>query len=315
MKGKSADENKSNRQLLIAFVAIGTLALIALVFVLLFSALPAFGGNEIAVIPLKGEITNQKDFFSDSLTADEIVGLIDKADKDPSVGAILIDIDSPGGEVFASKQIVFKLREAKKPTFSYIESVGASGAYYVAAATDYIMADEDSLTGSIGAVWVLNDFQKLFDNLGIKVTILKDGKFKAIGSPFKELTDEEEQMLQSIISQTAQGFKQDVLEFREGKLSAAEFNAVADGRILTGKQALEKNLVDELLHTKEKSFERVAEIAGIKDHAVVYFGSGEKSFFSIFFESGKAFGAGFVSSLTGYNVSAADPLDNGAEFR
>ncbi|MFH1391497.1 MAG: signal peptide peptidase SppA [Candidatus Diapherotrites archaeon] len=257
---------------------------------------PGFVAPGIAIIPLKGEITNSTGSFSADLSADEIVQMLDDADNDSSIGAILIDIDSPGGGVVPSKQIVYKVRSVKKPVYSYINSSGASGAYYVASATDYIMADEDSITGSIGVISMILNFEKLFDDLGIGVTVLKEGEFKAIGSPFKELSEDEESILQSILIQIYEGFKEDVLEFRGDKLTRSQLDSVADGRILSGRQAFQKNLVDELL-TKEQAVDRAAELAGIKEPIIITYGKKDLSFLELFFSSGQAFGQGFISSI------------------
>jgi len=287
------------------FIWIGVAGIIILAFflIVLFSVGLSAGsllpGQQVAVIPLRGEISNNFDAFDSSLSASEIVDLIDEADSNPAVGAILIDIDSPGGEVVASKQIVYKLREVEKPTFSYIGSLGASGAYYVAAATDYIMLDEDSITGSIGVISIFTNFQELLEKVGIGVVVLKEGKFKDIGSPFKELTEEERQIMQSILNQVYNGFKEDVLEFRQGKISSSELDSVADGRILSGKQAFDINLADELIQ-KDKVRDRVAELAGLDNPTFITYFKETPSVYDFIFASGRAFGSGFFTSL---NVS------------
>jgi len=292
-------KNKNNG--LNLMMVAGLLALVIIfiaVLVLAFLFIPGepFMPQGIAIIPLKGEISNNVGSFDSTLSSDKIVELIEEAESNPSVGAIFIDIDSPGGGVVASKQIVYKIRASKKPVYSYINSVGASGAYYVAAATDYIMADEDSITGSIGVISIVLNFQELLDNIGVKVTILKEGKFKAIGSPFAEFTEEEQEIFQGILTQVFIGFKEDILEFRSGKLSQSTLESVADGRILSGRQALESNLVDELL-PKEQALNRAAELAGIKNPNYIYYEKTNLTFFDVLFESGRALGSGFVSSI------------------
>jgi len=293
--------DNTNTLILIGASAIILFILIVFAILLLFPIgtdfePTGFVAPGIAVIPLKGEITNITGSFSADLSADEIVQMLDDADNDSSIGAILIDIDSPGGSVVPSKQIVYKVRSVKKPVYSYINSSGASGAYYVASATDYIMADEDSITGSIGVISMVLNFEKLFDDLGIGVTVLKEGEFKAIGSPFKELSEDEESILQSILVQIYEGFKEDVLEFRGDKLTRSQLDSVADGRILSGRQAFQKNLVDELL-TKEQAVDRAAELAGIKEPIIINYKKDDLSFLELFFSSGQAFGQGFISSI------------------
>ncbi len=266
------------------------------------------GANGIAIIPLKGEISNEQQggLGSTSYTANDMVDLIDEAEKDPSVGAILIDIDSPGGEVVASKEIVHKIRDSKKPVYSYINSVGASGAYYIAAATSYIMADEDSITGSIGVISIGYNLEGLLEKIGVKADVLKVGKYKDMGSPYRGMTPDENELMQAILGQAYSNFRANVLEFRKGKLTAVQLDRVADGRILTGRQAYEKNLVDELM-PRQKAIDRAAELAGIKNPKTISYSQKEFSLYDLFFSSGKSFGSGFVSSL---NVSSAPPKIN-----
>ena len=144
---------------------------------------------------------------------------MEDSENNHSVGAIFIDVDSGGGEGVASKRIVYKVRSSCKTVYSYINSLGTSGAYGIAASADYIMADEDSITGSIGVISIFFNFQELLDELGIKVNIVKEGEFKAIGSPFKDLSEEEKEIIQTLLKDVHEGFKDDVLEFRNGKLS------------------------------------------------------------------------------------------------
>lgn len=281
--------------------AVAVVALIAVIILFAVFYISAGKGmdykpNGIAVIPVKGEIFSGADQYDGRLSSEEIVDIIDQADNDPSISVILLDIDSPGGEVVASKQIVYKILEAKKPVYSYINSLGASGAYYSASASDYIMADEDSITGSIGVISIFPNFQGLLQQLGIKVTILKEGKFKASGSEFKDFTPEEQKMWQKLLSETYQQFKSDVLEFRGGRLTEQELNAVADGRILSGRQALQANLVDELL-PKTSLYKRIGAREGIENPDPVYYGEKSFNISTLFMDSGRAFGLGLKSSL------------------
>lgn len=290
----------------IILVAAGILVVVVLVIILgvalLFfspdpSNLGAFVPSGIALIPLKGEITNEDSgSFVQNLTANRIAGLIDEAEKNPAVGAILLDIDSPGGEAVASKQIVYRIRQSSKPVYSYINSMGASGGYYVAASTDYIMADEDSLTGSIGAISVFLNFEELFNKIGVKASIIKEGDLKAMGNPFTEMTEREKEMFQVLLSEVYTKFRDDVLEFRAGKMTREELESIADGRVMSGRQAYKKHMVDELV-PRTKAIDRAAELAGIKNPQVINYGEQEFGLSRLFFESGKAFGSGFISSM------------------
>ncbi|MBU2477192.1 S49 family peptidase, partial [Candidatus Micrarchaeota archaeon] len=201
-----------NKLYLIVFAGLIFLVFFAVIISLAFSSFIPLEG-EIAVIPIKGEIVSSSDSFSYSMTSNEIASKIKEADEDPLIKAIFLDIDSGGGSVVATKEIVYAVREAKKPVVSYIGEVGASGAYYVAAASDLIIADEDSLTGSIGVISMTANLEGLMEKLGIKMQVLKEGEFKDMGSPFKELTPEEEQLLNEIILQASANFKNNILEF------------------------------------------------------------------------------------------------------
>jgi len=299
-KQDSANGKIFNWKILVASI-VGITALFIIFIILLsivMSNLPPISlkSNNIALIPLYGEIFSGRDDYDGRLSAEEIGDLIDKANNDPSIGAILLDIDSPGGEVVATKQIVYKIRESKKPVYSYINSMGASGGYYVASATNYIMADEDSITGSIGVISIFPNFQKLLENLGIKFNVLKEGDYKDIMSPFKDPDEKEKAMIQEILGETYKKFKSDVLSFRKGKMNEIDFDKVADGRILSGRQAFSAKLVDELVQ-KNHSIKRVGELAGLENPKPVYYGEKKFSFADLLFSSGKAFGSGIISSI------------------
>mgnify|MGYP001577203050 FL=1 len=294
--GKSEDKGK--KALLIVAVAFVVLA--ALSFMLFLAvAQTDFGGFEkkLAVIQVKGDIVMDSTDFSQSAGALGLVQQIDDADNDGSVSAIFFDIDSGGGEIVATHQVVEKIRETKKPTISYIGSVGASGAYYIAAATDYVIADPFSVTGSIGALWMLPNVKKLLDDFGVKMDVVRSGGLKALPNPFEEISPEQKQLISGMVSESFEQFKSDVLEFRGGKVSPQSLSQITDGRIISGKQALKMKLVDQLL-TREKAIKKAAEIAGIKGKpALKEFGAKRISLFDIFAQSGHAFADGIKSSL------------------
>ncbi|MFH1239793.1 MAG: signal peptide peptidase SppA [Candidatus Diapherotrites archaeon] len=252
---------------------------------------------KIAVIPVKGDIYFDKAMFSDALTADELIERIESAEHDPSINAILLEINSSGGEVVATKQVVEKLKQTKKPVVSWIASVGASGAYYIAATSDYIFADADSITGSIGVISMIMNYEGLMEKLGLEVEVLKEGEFKDMLSPFSDFDDKGKALLQEMIHESYLGFKNDVFELRNGKMNETAFDEIADGRILSGRQALKIGLIDEL-GTKEDALMKASELAGFsgKPIAINYAnsGSGLGSFFTT---AGFSFGQGFKEGL------------------
>ena len=291
---------ENNKKLVVIAGAI-VLVIIALLAVLLvFASLfpgPGFG-NEVGVIPIKGTISLEKDSCSQSMDALAVVEKIDEASKDPTVKVIFLDIDSGGGSIVATKQIVNKVRNTDKPVVAYIGEVGASGAYYVAAASDYIIADADSITGSIGVIWVSLDVNKLLDDFGIKPIVMKKGTYKDIGSMYREMTDDEKKLLQTMIDDSFTQFRGDVYEFRKDKgLELSKLDSVADGRIISGRQAFQLKLVDEL-SSREAAIKKAAQIGGIKGEPVVKsYENKAISLADLFFTSGQSFAKGFSSSL------------------
>ncbi len=285
-------------------LSLASLVALAVIVLILSAAIPSgllFGPalfeKSIAVIPVKGEIFSSTGGYSSSYTAEELVAIIDDAGNDPTIGVIFLDIDSPGGGVVATKQIVAKIRQVDKPVIAYIGDVGASGGYYIAAAADEIIADEDSLTGSIGVISMVYEMVELLDNLGVKVTTITAGKNKDIGSPFSELTEGQRNMLQEIVNQALEGFKEDIIEFRGNKLDMEVFDELTDGRILSGRQALEAGLIDDV-GTKEYAFEKAAELGGITGEPILeIYGKQGLTLFDVFTQAGSSFGDGISSRM------------------
>ncbi|MBN2067384.1 MAG: signal peptide peptidase SppA [Candidatus Diapherotrites archaeon] len=283
-------------------VLIGLAALISSLVVLS----PSIGlfSNKIAVIPLKGSIESEKTAFASELSASEIVERLEDAKDDPSVAAIFLDIDSPGGSIVATKQVVAAVRDAKqeKPVVSWIGDLGASGAYYVAAASDCIIADEDSLTGSIGVVSVVLSIEGFLEELGIDANVLTAGSHKAMGSLFEDLDEGDAAILQEILENAFSHFKRDIAEFRSGKLNLPLFDEVTDGRVLSGEQALSVGLIDGL-GTRQHAIDKAAELAGIKSPVLADFGEKSVSLFDMFGDAGYSFGFGVRQGF----LESADP--------
>lgn len=208
-------------------------------------------GN-IAIIKVWGPITltSSQGLFSENVaSSNEIVSLIEKADKNNMIKAIILDINSPGGSPVASDEISLAIKNANKPVISVIREIGASGAYWVASSSDYIFANRMSITGSIGAYSSFLEFSGLFDDYNISYNIIKSGKFKDLGSPFKEMTAEERHLLQQRIDIIHDFFVQEIANNRN--LSYEHVDKVADGMFHLGNQALELKLIDELGSIKD----------------------------------------------------------------
>lgn len=216
------------------------------VFTLVFIALHASGrqagihtfGDKIGVVDLDGVIVDP------SQVVEDIRGFAD----DDSIKAIIIHVNSPGGGVAASEEIyreVKRVRDEKhKRIVSSIETVGASGAYYVSSATNRIYADSGSVVGSIGVIAEWVNYGDLMRWAKLKPEVLKVGQFKDTGDPTRELTPAERQYMQGLIDNMYGQFVQAVADGRHAK--ASDIKSIADGRVWTGEQAMGLHLIDQI---------------------------------------------------------------------
>ncbi len=230
----------------------------------------------IALIEIKGEINEDH--------ATEIVKLINKADKDSSIKAIVFEINSPGGTVLASKEIANAIKSTKKPTVAWITETGASGAYWVASAADKIVADETSIVGSIGVIGSYLQFSRLFDKYGITYERLVSGKYKDAGSPYKELTEDEESYILSKINSLKEMFVVAVAENRN--LNKNHVDALATGEIFLGSEALKLKLIDEL-GGKEEAQKAAEKLANLKESRLVKY-EAERGMFGLLGQQAEA---------------------------
>lgn len=204
-------------------------------------------GN-VALIPIKGVITVEGDSSSFSASSGasstEIVRFIKKADKDTSIKAIIFDINSPGGSAVASKEIMTAIKNTEKPTYAVIREVGASGGYWTASAADMIIADELSITGSIGVIASYVEFKGLLDRYNITYQRLTAGKYKDLGDPFKELEPDERMILLDKINKIHEYFIKSVAENRD--MDIDKVRELATGEFYLGSEALESGLIDKI---------------------------------------------------------------------
>jgi protease-4 len=209
-----------------------------------------FIGNDDRVLVLRVSGTigmTEVDFGSSQLSHRELLSQIDQATSDPRIKAVVLRVNSPGGGVVASNEIYNELQELNdsgKPLVVSMGSTAASGGYYIATPADYIYANPDTFTGSLGVIIMLLNYEETLDIVGLEQVIFKSGEFKDIGSPARELSPEEEEILQEIVDQAYQGFVDVIVEGRD--LPREDVLEIADGRIYTGQQALELGLIDEL---------------------------------------------------------------------
>ncbi len=200
-------------------------------------------GN-VAKIPIHGVIgVGNSDSF-DSSSSTVIVSLIEKADRDKSIKAIMLDINSGGGTPVASLEIAEAVKRADKPVVAVIRDIGASGAYWIATASDRIFAAPVSITGSIGVRSGHFDISGLLEDNNITYTRLVAGNYKDIGSPFRALTSEEKLLLQKKLDEIHEYFILQVAENRQ--MDIGKVRALATGMFYTGLEAKESGLIDEL---------------------------------------------------------------------
>ncbi|MBI5229506.1 signal peptide peptidase SppA [Candidatus Micrarchaeota archaeon] len=219
----------------------------------------------VGVISIEGEITyGGGSFMSSQALSRDVVKQIKNAEEDSGVKAILVEINSPGGSSVASKEIYEAVKKTNKPSVAYLSEVAASGGYYVASATDFIVSNPNAITGSIGATATLLNYQELFGKIGLREETIKSGELKDIGSGARNMTEKERLLLGEIINESFDRFRDDVLASRGNRLNRAAFNEILDGRILSGTQAQRIGLVDSL-GVREDAIEKAGELAGIKN--------------------------------------------------
>ena len=263
--------------------------------------------NKIAVIEVDGIITSHDADPAGNNMVDVIKAQLDRAKEDSRVKAVILKVDSPGGEVMASDQInklfaKFQNDPKGKPVICSMGSLAASGGYYISAPSRWIVADDLTLTASIGVIMEGLNYRGLMDKIGVAPDVYKSGKFKDMLSPMRETNEippEEHAMVQKLIDDTYQKFKGVVRDGRnaahkangnDGKALAPDWENYADGRVVSGEQALQIGLVDEL-GDFDAAVKRAKTIANIHDGAnlIEYRERYDLSnFLSMFGQSGKA---------------------------
>ena len=242
--------------------------------------------NKIALLDITGIISSEPWDRSGSSLVDAITDQLRLAADDDDVKAVILRVDSPGGEVLASDDIYRAIadfqKEYKKPVVASMSGLAASGGYYVSAPCQWIVANELTITGSIGVIMHSYNYRGLLNKVGVRPEVFKSGKFKDMLSGEKndeEILPEEKQMVQSLIDETFQRFKKVVAEGRgrankqngdEGRKLAANWEDFADGRVLSGRQAYELGFVDELGNF-DTAVERARDLAKIGDANLVQY--------------------------------------------
>lgn len=231
-------------------------------------------GDKVGVVEIFGVIADSKQVIEQ---------LHDFRDND-SVKALVLRVDSPGGGVGPSQEIYDEVLalDRQKPVVVSMGSVAASGGYYVASAAREIVANPGTITGSIGVIMEFANFQELLDKIGLSSVVVKSGEFKDIGSPTREMSDAEREILQNLINDVHSQFVASVAAGRD--LEEAAVSKIADGRIFSGSRAMQLGLVDRMGNL-EVAIKRAAELAGIDGDPKVVYPPGEKpKFIDLFIE-------------------------------
>lgn len=205
--------------------------------------------KRIAVLNLEGVIQDAGDsIFAQGYMHDDFMKSIEKAGEDETVKGIVLKINSPGGAVGATAQIHRALVEIEeeydKPIYVSMGETAASGGYYAAVAADKIFAQSSTLTGSIGVIMESINYAGLAEKYGVTFNTIKSGEHKDIMSPSREMTDEEREILQSMVDEMYNEFVDVIVEGRD--MNEDKVRKLGDGRVYTGKQAAENGLVDEI---------------------------------------------------------------------
>ena len=231
-------------------------------------------------------VTDVSGFISSEERSDSLVGNIkrpslvsrvreelEKAEKDKRIKAIVLRINSPGGAVTASDMIYQEIKAFRartgRPVVASLMDLGTSGAYYIAQAADRVIAHPTTVTGSIGVIMVRPDIEGLMTKLGIRTTEIKSGELKAMGSPFKPLSPEEQRVFQGVIDEMYGRFLKVVADGRKG-LSSEKIRALADGRIYTAQQALESGLIDGMGYLPD-ALELAKQLAGLEHARIIMY--------------------------------------------
>lgn len=261
--------------LVMTAIVAGTVVLTSIIGFLGGGITGAGGGSRVGIVEVTGPIYDSR----------KVIDHLRAFREDSSVKAIVVRIDSPGGGVGPSQEIyreIEKIRPEKK-VISSMGSVAASGGYYVAAATDGIVANPGTITGSIGVIMGYTNIESLMQKIGLSPVVFKSGELKDMGSPVRPLTDDEKKVMQGVVDEIHRQFVRDVSGGR--KMEIGQVEALADGRIMTGETALEKGLVDRMGNL-EDAVSWARELAGLdSDAPAVYPPEEPFSFFHTLAES------------------------------
>lgn len=253
-----------SRKLLIYFALVFILLVIIAGSMYLIFGVKNFGisGNRVEVIYVQGVMmTGSVPAGLGIATSEDITKSLTDADGDEGVKAIVLRINSPGGSPAAAEEIVAAMKKIEKPIVISMGDVAASAAYYISAPADRIIANPDTITGSIGVIWEFQNRSAFYDKDGTSFYISKSGDFKDMGGDWRGLSDEEKKYADQTIAEAYGRFVKEVAQDRN--LSLSKVKDLADGRVYTGAKARELGLVDDF-GSLDDAIDTAAKLAGIE---------------------------------------------------
>lgn len=231
--------------------------------------------NRIALVDVDGFIGSGGGLFA-LLGGTEVADLREKLERaaaDGGVRAVVLRVNSPGGEVSASDTMYAELRrfreETGKPVVACLMGTAASGGYYVALAADRIVATPSALTGSVGVLINLTNVEGLYDKLGLRAVVIKSGEKKDIGSPTRPMTEEERKIMEGLAEASFERFLETVRRGRTN-MTEGDLEAISDGRVVDAAQALKLHMVDRIGYL-EDAIAEAKELAGIRTADVILY--------------------------------------------
>ncbi len=235
------------------------------------AAVPSVGPG-VAVVRIEGPIymIGPRGMFSMPSDAESIIARLSRIERSRNIKAVVLRVNSPGGSVVATQEIYQKLWRLRKKNIILVASMGevaASGGYYVASACSHIVANHGTLTGSIGVIARSPNVKGLLDKLGIRMNIIKSGRYKDALSPYRDSSDEELRFIRNMIESSHKKFIKDVALGRN--MNQSEIEPYADGRIINGVQAMEYKLVD-AIGTFEDAIDAARSLAKLPENSPVY---------------------------------------------
>ncbi len=279
------------------------LAYLATVFILLFIIAGSFyiimGGkdfgiskNRVEVIYVQGVmLTGSIPTGFGIATSEEITKSLKDASEDEGVKAIVMRINSPGGSPAAAEEIVSAMKKIKKPIVISMGDVAASAAYYISAPADRIIANPDTITGSIGVIWEFQNRSKFYEKEGTSFYIAKSGEMKDMGGDWRGLSDEEKRFVDQTIAEAYSRFVKEVADGRN--LSLSKVKDLADGRVYTGAKAKELGLVDDF-GSLDDAIDVAASLGGIEGKPEVTYAN-KPSLSRLLFGEEKSASSGFTN--------------------